>query len=309
MPKVPFDKPALTYEEQLQRLNERGLEIPNKEKACHLLESVSYYRLSGYWYPFLKNPKSDHEFKEGSTFDSAFDLYCFDREFRKLIAGELEKIEITIRAKLIYVLSLSEGPFWYRKPSLFKDGKRWNKSLGKLRQEAKRSDEQFIKSFYSKYSSPDPPSWMILEISSFGNLSHFYANLNPSKDKRNIAHYFGLDDKTFTSWIHSIVYVRNICAHHSRLWNRVMSISPRIPRKPSYKWLNNIASIDAGSSKMNQVNNRFYFVASMIIYLLNIVNPHHTFKDRFKNLLAKYPSVDTKAMGFTDNWEKESLWK
>ncbi|MDE6380839.1 MAG: Abi family protein, partial [Muribaculaceae bacterium] len=22
------------------------------------------------------------------------------------------------------------------------------------------------------------------------------------------------------SWLHAIVYVRNICAHHSRLWNR-----------------------------------------------------------------------------------------
>lgn len=119
MPKVPFDKPALTFDEQLQRLKERGLVIPSKEKALHLLKSISYYRLSGYWYPFLKSPKSAHQFKGESTFDAAFDLYCFDRELRKLIMGELEKIEVAIRAQLIYILSHSEGAFWYRKPSLF----------------------------------------------------------------------------------------------------------------------------------------------------------------------------------------------
>lgn len=195
------------------------------------------------------------------------------------------------------------------KTFIISNRKRWKNSLAKLREEARRSDEQFIKSFFKKYSSPDPPSWMILEISSFGNLSHFYANLKPGKDKRIIAHYFGLDDKTFISWIHSIVYVRNICAHHSRLWNRVMSISPRIPRRPSYKWLNNLFIIDPQTGHKHQLNNRFYFVASMVTYLLNIVNPHHTFKERFKELLAKYPTVDIKAMGFTYDWEKEKFWK
>jgi abortive infection bacteriophage resistance protein len=147
MPKVPYNKPALSYQQQLQQLEERGLEIGNKPKAYHLLESVSYYRLSGYWYPFLKNPKSDHVFKEGASFDAAFDIYCFDRELRKLIAGEMEKIEVAIRAKMIYILSHSKGAFWFKNRLLFKKRSRHTDSLDKLKKEKERSDEQFIKSF------------------------------------------------------------------------------------------------------------------------------------------------------------------
>ena len=81
---VPFNKPPFTYQQQLNQLQERGLQIPNIEKATHLLESISYYRLSGYWYPLLAD-KENHIFKETASFDVAFNLYCFDRELRVLI--------------------------------------------------------------------------------------------------------------------------------------------------------------------------------------------------------------------------------
>src|SRR5690554_5500486 len=103
MAKVPYTKPALDYTAQLRQLESRGLIISNHEKAIHILERISYYRLSGYWYPMLLEPKSNHTFKEGSTFENAFKLYCFDRELRKLISGELEKIEIAVKAKVIYI--------------------------------------------------------------------------------------------------------------------------------------------------------------------------------------------------------------
>jgi abortive infection bacteriophage resistance protein len=74
---------------------------------------------------------------------------------------------------------------------------------------------------------------MILEISSFGNLSNIYKNLRPGQDRRAIANYFGLDDSTFSSWLHSFTYVRNLCAHHSRFWNKRLGISPQIPISPN----------------------------------------------------------------------------
>lgn len=94
MGKTLYTKPALTFEEQLIQLEGRGLTIQNREKALHILQNISYYRLSGYWYPFLEEPKSNHFFKKESFFEQGFKLYCFDRELRKLIMGELEKIEI-----------------------------------------------------------------------------------------------------------------------------------------------------------------------------------------------------------------------
>lgn len=295
---VPFNKPSFSYLQQLEQLQERGLQIPNIEKATHLLESISYYRLSGYWYPLLAD-KENHTFKESATFDTAFNLYCFDRELRVLIIQELEKIEVSIRAKMIYLLSHQNGAFWYQDANLFKNQISHSKTLVSLENEYNRSDADFIVAFRSKYSNPLPPSWMLLELTSFGTLSSLFSNLKPTRTKRNIANYFGLDENTFASWMHSIVYIRNVCAHHSRLWNRVMSIQPIKPITTRKNWLINSAV----------ANNKTYFILSMVLYLLQTINPNNSFSQRFQTLLAKYPNVDTRAMGFPSNWKEENLWK
>lgn len=74
MSKIPFNKPPLTYSQQLQKLKERGLIINNEKKTLHILESVSYYRLSGYWYPLLQD-KQNHVFKKDATFEKPFTLF------------------------------------------------------------------------------------------------------------------------------------------------------------------------------------------------------------------------------------------
>lgn len=309
MPRFPYTKPALTFDDQLQQLKDRGLTIENDHKAIHLLENISYYRLSGYWYPFLRNPKSDHIFKPNSSFDSVFSLYCFDRELRKLVSSELEKIEVAIRAKMIYILSHAHGAFWYHDSSLFINHDKFIYTGIKITKEYERNREDFIISFKRFYSNPLPPSWMIFEITSFGTLSNIYENLRPTRAKRDIAQYFGLDDRTFTSWIHSIVYIRNVCAHHSRLWNKKLSIAPVLPVTPVNQWLNTITTTNTVTNVVSLVNNRTYYILSMILYLLQSVNNNNKFKDKFYHLLSKYPTVDPAAMGFTRNWRSEPLWQ
>lgn len=298
MNKVPYNKPALTYAEQLQRLKDRGLTIENDDKALHLLEVISYYRLSGYWYPLLVD-KENHHFKPGASFETAFNLYKFDRELRLLVLHQLEKIEVAVRAKMIYVLSHSRGPFWYQYTDNFKNAYSHNKTRTKIKAEFQRSDEEFIKAFKSKYNNPLPPSWMLMEISSFGTVSNLYSNFVQGKDKREVAAYFGVNDTVLISWLHTIVYLRNVCAHHSRLWNRDMRIRPVIPKKTTYQWL----------VTQNTSNKKTFFVLSMIIYLMNTINKKHTIVNKFKSLLTKFPNIDVRAMGFPPNWESEPLWK
>lgn len=298
MSKVPFRKPPLTYSQQLQQLKDRGLLIENEEKTLHLLTSVSYYRISGYWYPLLQD-KQNHIFKKGATFEKAFKLYCFDRELRKLVLSELEKIEIAIRAKMIYVLSHKHGAFWFTNPALFKNPVKHADSITKIGQEYSRSDEEFIKAFSNKYSDSLPPAWISIEVTSFGTLSMLYGNLLPGKEKRTIANHFGVSDSVFETWLHSIVYLRNICAHHSRLWNRSMSIRPQVPRKTTNPWID----------MTNVQNNKTYFMLSMICYLLQTVNPKSTFSSRLKTLMDSYDNVDPNAMNFPANWKSEILWQ
>lgn len=292
-----YNKPVLSYPQLIQQLKDRGLNFKKEDKALHLLKNISYYRLSGYWYPLLQD-KENHIFKPESSFETAFKLYCFDRELRLLVMREIEKIEVAVRSQMNHLLAHYKGVYWFSEPTIFIDLEKHNRSLRKLSNDYRRSDEQFVKAFRENYSDAYPPCWMMLEITSFGSLSIMYENLKPGRTKRDIANYFGLDDGTFTSWLHSLVYLRNVCAHHNRLWNRVMGITPNNPRTPANQWLSQIPRTD-----------KTYFIMSMIIYLLNTVNPKHTFIERFSTLLNKYPNVDTAAMGFPTNWRDEELWE
>ena len=150
---------------------------------------------------------------------------------------------------------------------------------------------------------------MMLEVTSFGSLSILYENFGNNYDKRVIANYFGLDVTTFQSWLHSIVYIRNICAHHARLWNRTMRIIPSIPNSVANNWIRittNPNPIDGFPTVL--INNRLYYFLSIVIYFLNTINPKHTFKNRLFHLLKKYPLIDIKAMGFPNDWQTELLW-
>ena len=308
MNKVSYAKTALSYAEQLQQLKNRGLIIEDEPKAMHLLEVISYYRLSGYWYPLLAD-KQNHRFKPSATFETAFKMYKFDRELRLLVLCELEKVEVAVRSKMIYVLSHGLGPFWYIASSNFSNPIKHADTLSKIGIEYSRSDEEFVKAYKNKYTEPMPPSWMMLEVASFGTLSNMYSNLKPIRDKRNIAEHFGLSDRVLSSWLHSIVYLRNICAHHARLWNREMQIQPTIPRHPHRPFINSTSYISPDTGQSSPLNNKAYFILSMVIYLMDTINPKHSIQSKFKALLAKYPNIDTRAMGFPSAWQTETLWK
>ena len=296
--KIPYSKQLISFTDQITLLKQRGLILEDEVRALHLLQNISYYRLSGYWYPLLSD-KQRHIFKPGSTFEAAYNIYKFDSELRKLIIAELEKIEVAVRTQTAYILSTQYHAHWFEDSSLFLNPVRHTKVLAKIEEEYNRSDEEFITAFKAKYSDHFPPSWMTMEIASFGTLSILYGNLQPGRAKRSIAAYFGLPDTVFASWLHCIVYVRNICAHHSHLWNKILSIRPLMPRSPR----NTFIALPASGTQQT------YFVLSMIIYLLNTVNPNHSFISRFKELLNRYPSIDVRAMGFPINWENEKLWE
>lgn len=309
MAKVPYTKSALSYAAQIQQLKARHLDVDDDHKALHLLQNLSYYRLSGYWYPMIKDPKHRHQFKPDSNFSNAFKLYCFDRELKRLIMSDVEKVEIAVRAKMIYIMAMNHGAFWYTDKTLFANRSDHGKTIKIIEREYKRSDETFIINFKAKYNDPLPPSWMVLEVVSFGTLVKLYDNLLTSPVKLKISDYFGIDEATFSSWINSFVYLRNLCAHHARLWNKKMNIAPLVPISANHVFLNNVMAPHKISGRPDFLNNnKVYFLSSVLIYFLNTINPKHTFREKFHALLTKYPMIDVKAMGFVDGWQNEILW-
>lgn len=314
-----FNKPPLTYEKQVELLLSRGLIVTDRKRAERHLANISYYRLSAYMLPYKKKENGIiiDTFKEGTTWDDIYDLYVFDRKLRLLVFDAIERLEVAIRTQIIYQLSHKYGSHWQDNAHIFipprevtlRDGRKitidvYREIQSHIKEQLHSNRaEVFIQHYHNKYDTPEnPPSWMSVEIMYFNHLSKICTGLKNRADIVGIASYFALPPKTFCSWLHTMNYVRNICAHHSRLWNRDLNI---VPEKLSFSkrlvWIN---TPDTAKRSKN------YYFFCMINYMLQVANPTSQFKTKLKELLEEYKNViSLDSMGFPKGWEEEKMWE
>ena len=284
--------------ELLAILQDRGLDCSDIDDAESVLRSVGYYRLSGYLYPFLKVPKSEHRYKSGSTLGSAISLYEFDREFRQLVFDQIERIEVAVRSTITNIVCAeTDDVFWMTTPSRFAHADKFNKTLTLIDKEIQTSREDFIVHFKQSYDDPYPPSWMIAEIMPLGTLTRLYENIASNQIRKKVARYFGLTVPVFVSWMTIVTLTRNSCCHHARLWNRSLSLRALTMTRPLRPWVDN-----------NVQQGRVFFTLCILKHFVDIIRPNNTFKQRLVALLSKYPMVDTSAMGFVKDWQSQPLW-
>lgn len=298
---MKYNKPALTIPEQIAKLKERGLSIPDDNLAVRYLSNISYYRLRAYTYPYQNNQEENQPFKNNVGIDQVMELYTFDRHLRLLIFDAVERIEIALRTQIIYQWALQNGSHWHLLQNLYKDNSKFIKHLASLQKELDRCNETFVEHYYQKYSQPsEPPAWMSLEVTSIGLLSLLFQNLKSCPEKKAVTHHFGLlSTDVLENWIHNFCNVRNICAHHGRLWNRRISIHLNLPRKTKEAFITN--------KNINPY--KLYASLSAMLYCMQIINPESTFKSQLLALLQQYPKEQLKEMGFPKNWEQENFWK
>lgn len=298
---MKFDKPAIDADAQVALLRRRGLLIPDEARAKHYLRFIGYYRLAGYSLPLQINHNVDgsHRFLDGVSFDDVLDLYVFDRKLRLAVMDALERIEVAFRAALSQSMSERHGPHWYTDSGLFVPTYHHDKFLEVLKKDigddpAKAAVRQtFIKHYYDKYGDPPlPPSWMVFEVLSFGTVSQVFKNLLRDHQKP-IAKTFGLDGSVLVSWLHAITYLRNLAAHHQRLWNRAYTIKPIVAKQ---------YAADLTDPR------RFYAQAVMIEVLLKVVSPDTSWGDRLAALLAEHPKVRADRLGFVADWQNRPVW-
>ena len=141
---------------------------------------------------------------------------------------------------------------------------------------------------------------MSLEVSSLGLLSKLFANLKRNKQKKEFTRHFGLYKvELLENWMRSFCDIRNICAHHSRLWNRRFSTHIDIPHNTKYDFITN----------KRVYTNKIYPTLCAMQYILEIINPKNGFKRKLKELMNTCPLKQEKEMGFPTNWEQEKFWK
>jgi len=297
---VRYTNQAITTEQQIETLKQRGLLIDDVEKATKALDTISYFRLAGYW-RHLEINRETHQFRNGSTFEQALDLYFFDKRLRVLLFTAVQTIEVTVRAKIIKHFSPAFGPFWFMNPDYAINESRFNANMTIIRKEVARSHDTFIAEHFRKYSEPElPPVWKTLEVVSMGMLSKLYNNFSDATAKHAVAREFKLNHHKFLrSWLECLAVLRNCCAHHSRLINRVFPIKPKMPQRMIDTWIVNFSFREQ----------TLYPQLCYLVYWLNSISPDNTFVKDFKKLLKQHPSVNPRMMGFPNNWEQEPLWK
>ncbi len=154
-PTIPFQKPWLSYADQVKLLQQRALVVADVPAAEQFLAHLSYYRFSGYCLGF---ESQRHEFVAGTTFEQVVEAYTFDLTLRDLITEALEVVEVDLRAAVAYVFGQRHGPFGHVDPKKFFrrfDHQSW---LDRLRDEANRSSELFVTHIRNTYDEfPDLP--------------------------------------------------------------------------------------------------------------------------------------------------------
>jgi abortive infection bacteriophage resistance protein len=305
-------KPAYSIADQITLLKQRGMLFRNEAQATHFLSNISYYRLKGYWWD-TQTDKTLHLFQPNTYFEDIIERYNFDRHLRLILFDAIERIEIALRTKMIYHLSLIYGGLWYLDPSLFETTtinvngvvKTIHQNcLDELRKDFNRSHEIFIKDHKSRYPNQDADSWKTLEVASMGTLSKLYKAIKHQlPEKTVIAKEMGLNlHSELSSWLEAITYVRNIVAHHSRLWSRNMVKTPiEKINNPSGAWFN--------TSLLPAQTKKPFLIISCMVYLCDKISPNHQIKPKIISLIYANPSIQVYKLGFLNNWNNEPIWK
>jgi len=296
-----FTKPAISITEQIALLRRRGMVVEDDATARHYLGHISYYRLRAYWLPFeIPAGDGDHALRPGTRFEDVLALYVFDRQLRLMVMDAVERVEVAIRAHWAHHMAMTHGAHGYLDQPHYALVERHAKAVADLTKEFTRSRDTFAEHYRDKYTAPAlPPVWMAAELMSFGLLSKFLSDLKLRSDRQAIAKPFGLDEKVLTSFAHHMSHVRNICAHHGRLWNRRFTIKMTVPTSP--------ATLPIA---MRGADDRcLHNTLVMLDHLLNVVAPGSGWRGRLVAHLETCPLPVVEAMGFPGDWQRRQAWR
>lgn len=294
-----------TYNEQIDILVRRGMDIEDRDEATFLLQQVSYYRLSGYCYPFreFKNSSRADTFFPGTRWRDVVDLYRFDSRLRTATFTALTPIELAIRAHLGHELG-SLDPLIHLDPKKLgvtvdtPKEKKYNSWRKRYDRELESSREDFVKHHKQKYGGK-LPVWAATEIMDWGSLTYLY-EFSPRSVQDAISSRCGLNAPQLHSWLKALNIVRNICAHHGRLFNRVHTISPKLPAQGTH------ADLDCINTDWKRTFGQLTLV-QLLLDRLNVGN-----KKLLPTVVQSFPEVQIvpiSHMGAPDNWQTASrLW-
>ena len=279
-------KEFATFHEQLEKLKERGCIVADENFAIRQLKRINYYRFTAYFLPFKTE---DGKYIDGTSFDTVFRIYEFDRKLRGLILSACEQIELMLRANIAYYHSQKYGPLGYTDECNFKSMHDHQKLMDTYNKEIEKNFKQkFVQHHIEKYDSMFP-LWVVVELFSMGCLSRFYADMKV-EDKKIIAkRLFNSSYCNVTSWLYCLTTLRNFCAHYSRLYYNKFGKVPATPKELDYTLDDDVFS---------------YIMILKLLYP-DPIEWRKIWLTSLFALIEEYQGViNMKHIGFPDNWEE-----
>ena len=300
---IKYNKPPISIEKQIDLLISRGLNIFDREEANKFLSCVNYYRFSAYTLVYEKKifTGRSHLFRENCTFRDVLFLYESDRKIRNLILAILLDLEVIFKSKIAYFLTINhKDPFIHCNKHIIKNdylsnsttekSDYYNNCIKKLDKEQERSTEMFVEHYKKTYTDfPKMPLWMTIENMTLGTLSKYYSMLINDEKKKLCSAILSNEIKFryFESWLHCFAYIRNLCAHNGRVFNRVFAIKPLIPNK-------------VGKASENE---RLYHIYKIFEYIFNYYKIKSTdliFLKKEMDFIVLVKPFLRKALGYPD---------
>lgn len=215
----PYIKTHASPASRVDHLKTKGLIIPRPNVAARKIEAIGYERLRIYF--LSRRDQPGKLFRPGTTYNSILQIYECDARLRELAFKAVGRFELAFRNTLSEALSAQFGSHPYYNRNAFKSADDYNQSLSQIIKTFTESKDERAKHYRLTYDPPAlPPIWTLKEFLTFGGAARFYATLD-GPIREHIAKAFGVPRlPVFDNWVKCFVDLRNVCAHHDRLFNR-----------------------------------------------------------------------------------------
>lgn len=287
-----------TIDEQVSILISRGLLFDNEEKDKKFLLHNNYYRISGYSLTLR-----DHDtFFKHTRFQNIIDIYNFDYELRHILMKYLEIIEVKVKSTYAYYFSKIFGPDAYLNKSNFTDNEQYEKTISKINEqkEARLPHEPYLKHFVNDLHI-DVPIWTMVDLMTIADISHLYS-ISLLQLQESVAMEFGFNMSNkvniFKKLLKGMTIIRNLCAHGSRLFNRLFEQRPSLSRTERSLL---ITKTDKNGTQELDNSHLYGYIINMKRLLS--ASDFKSMKDEIQSLCSRISFVNMKYYGFRDDWE------
>ncbi|NKK75852.1 Abi family protein [Rhizobium leguminosarum bv. viciae] len=224
---IPYTKPHATPTQRVAHLRAKGLIVPKPNVAAKKIELIGYERLRIYFLSRRQVTVAGKPFAPNTSYKDIIRLYECDLKIREAVFVAVGQFELLLRNSMSEALSTVHGSHPYSNVAAFKNSEARLESYRMFVDVYHKSKDGRARHYRDRYGEPTlPPIWQIKEFITFGTASRILKTLS-GHSRTAIAHDFGVPkDTIFTQWVECMVDLRNICAHHDRLFNRNFQKQP-----------------------------------------------------------------------------------